>query len=349
MKRMTPRQRVLAVLRGEKIDKVPFTVYENLLPRCDVERELRNRGLCIIQRKVNVFKSEYPNCRMSRSLFSKDGKKYFRDLVKTPVGEVQALYLKTPTTNWVVERLFKGPGDYKILQFMVKDEVIKPDYETFLKAEELSGEDVLHRAGAGPHPLHMIMDEWMGIETFAIEWMDRRDEIEALEKIMASRLEERFRIIADSPATHANFGGNEMPDIMGPHRYRQYCLPRFKQCAGIFNEKGKFLGSHMDGNNAPWKDQLAESGLHYIEAFTPAPDTDMSLEEAFKAWPDKVMWINFPSSIHLADEKRVREVTRELLKAARNRRMIMGITEDVPPDRWKENFLIIADEIEKSV
>jgi len=28
--------------------------------------------------------------------------------------------------------------------------------------------------------------------------------------------------------------------------------------------------------------------LDYIEAFTPAPDTDMTLAAARKAWPDKV-------------------------------------------------------------
>jgi hypothetical protein len=50
-----------------------------------------------------------------------------------------------------------------------------------------------------------------------------------------------------------------------------------------------------------------------IEAFTRAPDTDMTLREALDAWPDKVLWINFPSSLHLADTDTIRRTTRELL------------------------------------
>ena len=41
---MMPRERVEAVLRGERTDWVPFTVYENWLPRGATERALRNKG-----------------------------------------------------------------------------------------------------------------------------------------------------------------------------------------------------------------------------------------------------------------------------------------------------------------
>ena len=39
---MTPRQRVLATLRGQPVDKVPFTIYECMIPQCAVERRLRS-------------------------------------------------------------------------------------------------------------------------------------------------------------------------------------------------------------------------------------------------------------------------------------------------------------------
>ncbi|MCM8824647.1 MAG: hypothetical protein NC937_00635, partial [Candidatus Omnitrophica bacterium] len=54
---MTPRKRVEAVLKGEKIDKIPFTIYESKIPQCSVERQLRNEGLCIVNRHYPVFKT----------------------------------------------------------------------------------------------------------------------------------------------------------------------------------------------------------------------------------------------------------------------------------------------------
>ena len=93
---------------------------------------------------------------------------------------------------------------------------------------------------------------------------------------------------------------------MGPPRYREFCLPLVRECAEFLHRKGKLLGTHLDGNNRPWARDVAEAPFDYIEAFTPAPDTDMTLREALDAWPDKVLWINFPSSLHLADRGRGR-------------------------------------------
>jgi hypothetical protein len=92
-----------------------------------------------------------------------------------------------------------------------------------------------------------------------------------------------------------------------------------------------------------WADVVAGSALDYIEAFTPAPDTDLSLAEARAAWPDKVLWINFPSSAHLAPLPAIEEKTRQLLREAGDGRgFLMGITEDVPEERWRGNFLAIS-------
>jgi hypothetical protein len=88
---------------------------------------------------------------------------------------------------------------------------------------------------------------------------------------------------------------------------------------------------------------VARAGLDYVEAFTPAPDTDMSLSDALAAWPGKVVWANFPSSVHLAGEAVVEETTRALIREARpGSRFVLGITEDVPGDRREGNLAAIA-------
>ena len=58
---MTPRKRVEKVLFGGHADIVPFTTYESKIPQCAKERELRNRGLCIVKRDIPVFKTHRPN------------------------------------------------------------------------------------------------------------------------------------------------------------------------------------------------------------------------------------------------------------------------------------------------
>jgi hypothetical protein len=186
----------------------------------------------------------------------------------------------------------------------------------------------------------------MGVEVFSEEWAERRDEILKWERALSENARKTFPIVANAPITHGNIGGNEVPEVMGPQRYRQFCLPLINECAEAFHQKGRLLGSHMDGNNKPWAADLAASGLDYIEAFTPSPDTDMTLAEALRAWPKKVMWINFPSSVHLSSIEKIRQTTRELIEAAAGtNRLIMGITEDIPQDRWQQNLLAISEVI----
>jgi len=351
---MTPRERVLATLRGEKTDKIPFTIYESMIPQCAVERRLRNGGLCIVNRRVPAVNTERPNCteRIIRHPDPETGKQLTRVEITTPAGVLTQVKEPADFTSWTREHLFKGPEDYAALRAFVADEVYTPNYDEFARAEAWMGEDVILRAGAGGNPLHRIMIGWMNIETFSVEWAERRDEVLALEKVMADKARERFPLVAASPATHANFGGNEVPEVMGPQRYEEFCLPLVKECAEVLGAKGKFAGSHMDGNNRPWAHLLARSGLHYVEAFTPEPGTDMSVAEALEAWPDKVLWSNFPSATHLAPLDEVKRIARDQIEQARSfdgpNRLIIGITEDIPKDRWQESLQAISEVINES-
>jgi hypothetical protein len=343
---MTPRERVLAVLRGEPADKVPFTTYQVFLPQCAVERRLREEGMCIVNRSVPAYTIETPDCITESHTYTEHGRPRERTVIRTPVGEVSSVVEPTENTRWHVERLFKGPKDYEVLRYIAGNERCRPTYDEYLAGEKWLGEDVILRSNVGLSPLHEIMIMWMGVETFAVEWAERRDEILKLEKVMREKRRERYRVLADAPISHANYGGNEVPEVMGLERFREFCIPLHNECAEMFNAKGKLLGVHLDGNNRLWARDVARSGLHYIEAFTPAPDTDMTLAEALEAWPDKVLWINFPSSVHLRSIERIKQTTRELIEAASGTgRLIIGITEDVPLDRWQENFLAISDVI----
>lgn len=345
---MSPRGRVEAVLRGEPVDKVPFTIYESKIPQCSVERELRNRGLCIVERRVPAVRTERPHVRTETLRYTEAGVEKVRTTYHTPVGDLYEERRPAGFTSWYLSRLFKSPEDYRALLFLIEDEQYHPNYEEFAEAQRRRGDDVILRASLGGTPLHTIMVHWMGVETFAIEWVERRDEIEKLVNAWVEKKRQLYELIARSPATHANYGGNEVPEVMGVERFAQYVIPLYNEAAEVLHRHGKLLGAHLDGNNRPWAHLVAESGLDYVEAFTPAPDTDMTLAEALAAWPDKVLWINFPSSIHVASIERIEEVTRDLIRqAADTNRLIIGITEDIPEDRWQENLLAISRVIDE--
>ena len=69
----------------------------------------------------------------------------------------------------------------------------------------------------------------------------------------------------------------------------------------------------------------------------------MTLAEARAAWPDKILWINFPSSVHLSPDEVIYNTTKELIEHDGGaQKLLIGITEDVPEHRWQSSFLTIS-------
>ncbi|MFN4227544.1 MAG: hypothetical protein ACK4F0_05335 [Candidatus Ratteibacteria bacterium] len=350
---MEPKERVENVLRRKKPDKIPFTIYENKLPQCTVERILRNRGLCIVKR-TSVYKTIYPNLKFENITYTEKGTTYTKSIIYTPLGELETTYRKTEKTDyfttWKITHLFKTPDDYKKILFMVKDANYIPDYEKFIDIERECGSDVFLRCNIAPTPLHQIMIDFMGIEKFAEEWAERRDEIEKLYNEMKKKLTDIYEICANSPCFAFNFGGNETGNVMGRERFEKYVLPLYYECGEILHKKGKIFGAHLDGNNKVWADLIKNSPLDYIEAFSPFPDTDMEFEFAYNLWDDKILWINFPSSLHLSSEKKIKETVKKYIEIAKNDfRLIIGITEDIPKERWQKNLLLISEVIDSFI
>ena len=344
---MTPRRRVESILRGDMPDKVPLTMYECMIPQCTAERQLRNEGCCVVFR-TSVYATHTPNVETYTESLTIDGVPHVRTVHRTPVGEISSLGRPAAFTTWTIEHLFKGPEDYRVLASMVRDQQYVETYDAYSRKEEELGEDFILRAALGGTPLHTIMISWMGVETFAVEWAERRDEIDALCDLMTGRQREVYELVAQSPASHANYGGNEVPEVMGVERFAEYCVPLYDEAAAVLHERGVLLGSHLDGNNRAWAHLVAASGLDYVEAFTPPPDCDMSVREALDAWPGKFLWINFPSSAHLLTTDEIEQVTESLIaEAAPGNRFIIGITEDMPPDRWQGNMLAISRAINR--
>ncbi len=346
---LSPRQRVERALRGGHSDRVPFTIYECLIPQCTAERQMRNRDMCILVYSVPVARTHYPNVKITSQTYTEGDKQLTRTLYETPVGDLSAISQDGSFTRWMHEHMFKSPDDYQALLFLIRDECYEPNYEAFMEAESQFGEDAIFRASIGLSPLQMLISsDYLGMEDFCVEWMQNRDEILKLYHAIRENRRKVYPIVANSPAMFANYGGNVVPEIVGPEMFDKYYAPNYNEAAEALHAKGKLIGSHFDANCRLLAGAIAATQLDYIEALTPAPDTDMTLAEARKAWPDKVLWLNFPSSVHLKSDEEVTATTLKLLdEAVTPDGLLMGITEDIPPHRWQDSCRAIMDGLDR--
>jgi hypothetical protein len=238
--------------------------------------------------------------------------------------------------------LFKGPTDYEALECMIRDREYAPNYAVFEAQAELMGEDAMMRAQIPYEPLQEIIVEIMGVEQFAIEWAERRERVLSLYQALVEDRRKVYPIVAASPARIANYGGNVVPEIVGRARFERLLIPPYEEAAEALHAHGKLLGVHFDANVKELAPAIARSKIDYIEAFSPYPNSDLTLAEARAVWSDKILWINFPSAVHLEPASVIEAMTRQLLhEAAPGNRFLIGITEDVPAHRWKESLTTI--------
>lgn len=345
---MTPRARVERALRGGHSDRVPFTMYECMIPQCAAEREMRNRGMCIVNR-LPVFQTHRPNVRTTQQVYWEGPRKFTRTRHETPVGELTTLAEDGGFTAWRHELLLKRPEDYAAIRFLLRDELYEPVYAEFARAQAEFGEDAIFRANFGLEPLQeLISGGVMKMEQFCEEWMERRDEVLSLYEILVENRRKIYPLVAQSPASHANYGGNVTPEIIGRQVFEEYFVPHYHEAAEVMHRHGKLIGCHFDANNRLISTAIAGTPLDYIEAFTPAPDTDMTLAEARAIWPGKVLWVNFPSSAHLKPDAEVAQVAFDLLEEAGSvDGLLVGITEDMPPERWQDSCRAIMDGLDR--
>lgn len=343
-----PADRVADMLRKRSVDRVPFTVYENKVEPGRAERELRNDGMCIVCRTPSFYRVVTPGCgEVTRRVPSNRGVRILRR-VETAAGVLTTADVDRGDGQnaWHEEMPLKDQRDYPALMAYVADMRYEARYEGVRQRITSGGGDLFCRGSLGYSPMHTIIYSYMGVERFAYEWADNRKRVIALYEALCAKYEELCLVAAGAPNLAVNICGNVTASVVSPALFAEYYLPVYRRACDILHRGSRLAGVHFDGITFPFARGIAESGLDYVEALTPPPTCDVSVAKAHELWPDKAIWANFPSSVHLESEERIRRVARWMLGECRPERgFIMGVTEDVPADRWPTSFRIILEEV----
>jgi uroporphyrinogen-III decarboxylase len=232
---------------------------------------------------------------------------------------------------WTKEHWVKTPADYAVIEQMTRHTVIEPDLQGFRAAREQAGDHGVALAWMSRTPFQRLWIENTGMERLAFDLMDAPAAVEACLDAFMEQSREIIRITAQSEANLVWVPDNITGEMTGPPIFRKYLAPYYRAvCDGLL-PAGKLPCCHMDGMLRQIADCIAETDLPVMEALTPPPDGNFSVAEARDRWPEKALWLNFPSSIHLAGDGEIERVTRELVAQNAGRPgFLVGITENIP-------------------
>jgi hypothetical protein len=365
---MTHKERMLAVLRGEHPDQIPWAPRLELYYRAhlrdgtlpakyrgwDLRSIYRDQGMGYHCRDGVAIRTRVKGLETVRR---QKGDEVRMEYI-TPVGSVYALYRQSEELRaqgigmLEVEHLIKGPADYDVVEWMHQNTVMEPAYEEFLAYEhECGDEGVAWGMNRNWTPIGRLLRELIGYNNAYLHLYDYPERFERLLRTMIDVEWEAHHILAASPALIIHHGAHFDSQMTPPPIYKTYFLPYCKEMTAYYHEHGKLVMAHLDADLTGLEEMVLESGYDIGECVTTFPLVPMTLQRLREVWGNRlIIWGGLPSTIlsePYTDEE-FEAYMRELFRIiAPGDAFILGVADNVMGDtRWErmERVLPLIEE-----
>jgi len=358
---MTIREKMLAVYYRREPDQIPFAAYDFLIPQGQTERELRNNGIGLIKwcpvstsiapAFLNICESRIRDVKTSiEEVWESDEKIIIRTFY-TPVGSVFEKYREDPgySSKWIKKYLIESSSDYPIVKFIVENSIIYESYNSFLQVQDNLGDDGVVLALLDRSPLQKMMYEMTGPERLLLDLYDNPNLVEDLLTSIEKKLNEMYKIAANSPAHVIWSPDNITEDMNSPSIFKKYCLPFYNKQGQLLHQQNKAYIVHMDGKLKYLKNLVKRADIDAVESFSlPEAGGNFPIKEAIVIWKDKSIISNVPAFLCFKEKKIIRKYIGQLFDQVYPRKNFMlQVSEDLPHQYWKKTLPVVIDVMQK--
>lgn len=150
------------------------------------------------------------------------------------------------------------------------------------------------------------------------------------------------------PCRIFNLGDHVTNEFTPPPILKKYVLPRWRKIAKKLGENNRFVHTHWDGNARLILPYLKESGLHGVEALTPVPMCDMTLDEIYESTKGMVVLDLIPAIFFLPSYplKELLSFTEKVIEMFIPR-LILGVSDEISPPGEIERIEAISELIDR--
>jgi len=141
----------------------------------------------------------------------------------------------------------------------------------------------------------------MGVENTIYALHDYADTVEAYFRALDDCHDRLIDVINASPIEIINFGDNLDCRTLSPDLFCKYVLGSYQRRCERLHRAGKFVHSHWDGDTKALLPYARETGLDGIEALTPQPQGDVTLEEIKAALGDELFLLDGIPALYFDD------------------------------------------------
>jgi hypothetical protein len=201
-------------------------------------------------------------------------------------------------------------------------------------------------------PMHLILHELSAMDRFYYLYADSLERLVDFTSHVEPLYEACLDAVVTCEAEVVFWGANYDRDLTWPPFFAAHIAPWLTRVAERLHGAGKLLLTHADGENDGLMHFFADCGVDVVESVCPEPMTKLSLSQLRQGFgPDVTVWGGVPSVALLPESMSDREFDRyldQLLGAAVvGDRLILGVSDNVPPDADMERLLRIGDSMSR--
>ena len=308
---MNRRERLMATMRGEVVDRPPVSFYEisgleitddnnpfnifndpSWAPLIKLAAEESDR---IAKCEITLADvSEDPWSEFSKiEKWEKDGSLFTRRTISVSRRELTGTSRCDPDVNtvWQIEHLLKDNNDLKaLLELPVSEYRGDPEIEPFLKIENQVGDTGIVMIDT-PDPL-CLSAELFGMGEFTIAALTEQKLFHQLLELFAKRLNAKTEAVAQAlPGRLWRIYGPEYasPPFLPPQLFREYVVRYDTPMVDAIHRGGGYARIHSHGNLKDILDYIYATGCMGLDPIEPPPQGDVELSYVRKKYGEQIV------------------------------------------------------------
>lgn len=254
-------------------------------------------------------------------------------IMETPVGSINTIILSNtsnygefPKKWWVT-----CEEDLKVAAWIEERCSWKWNEECYVRNLEVWGDLGLPTAFMPRVNVQDLFINLMGVEGAIYAIYDYQDVVERYFQVLSESHKRLIEVINASPIEVINFGDNVHAGLLPPELFKKYVLPEYQIRNELLHKANKFTHSHWDGDTKALLPFAKECGFDGIEAVTPKPQGDVSVEEVKKAFGDDLFLIDGIAAILFEDMYPIEELEKQTKQVIEMfaPKLILGISDEI--------------------
>lgn len=340
---MTSRERLLAAMRFEKVDRTPVAPFGlgKLAPDSPMAAELIAKVDPFIQSGVPGDIYYGADCH-HEALTEGD---VTTVIIKTPLGDLTQRTQVTPITSATIEFPVKTLQDaekYLSIEYVAPE----VDASAFLKRKAEIGEQGLVLAGV---PDAVVLPACLlSPEDFCLWWADHPELMTKLTNLFAARVNDWIDRLCKAGVDAFRVIGGEYASVqLGPAGFDALVVEQDRELIDIIHRHGGIAYYHNHGPVMRFLTRFREIGMDALDPMEAPPWGDADLRQARAVCGDRVAFVGNLDDMEVMEKLPFHEIAPmaiERLEAAGHRGFILGGTASgTYTEKAARNFIALVE------